>query len=186
MGQPSASASVAQLLSAMASGIANAQVLDTTEDESIPLGHVHIYIAAQLGITVDASFAESLRSLYIRRSVTTIRPRVFAATLVPINVALTLNYFSSYNPETVRANVIKAIRDYLAPAVHPESRREAGLDTDGITIGETVFSSRFSALALGVQGVHSIVLTAPLTDTVMTKGQLGSAGAITVSIGQAF
>lgn len=167
-------------------GVAGTQVLDTDDDDEIPLGHVHVYTIGKPGITIDDSFAMALRSRLAQRAVSTIRPRVIAATKVPINVTMTVNYFSSYNPETVRAGVIAGIRERLLPAVHPQVRAEAGLATTGAKIGETVFASSFGALALEVPGVHSVTVTAPTTDTQMQSGEIGVAGAITVNVGQSY
>jgi phage-related baseplate assembly protein len=62
----------------------------------------------------------------------------------------------------------------------------AGLTTHGIKIGQDIFASQFSALALAVPGVYSVTQAAPIADTEVEIGKIATAGTITIALGQAF
>lgn len=164
-------------------GVANARVFDVNDDETIPLSFVRIYIATVPGVVADATYRSELSQYLNTLSVATIIPDVQAAEVIPVNVAMTINVYKAYQIAAVRSNVSQAITTLLAPAVSPVGRASMGLDTDGLQIGETVFISTLTKVALDVPGVASVTLTSPTQDIVMTSGQIGALGTLNINVG---
>jgi len=94
---------------------------------------------------------------------------LFDAIEVPLNVTVRIGVLTGYSTQTVSNNVSTAIANVLAPANR--------------AIGETLEFSELCRAVTGVAGVAWEDFTTPEEDVTLEKGQIHTAGTITVTVG---
>lgn len=129
------------------------------------IGHIQIYVAGN-EIPISASLTTEIDNIIDETKSAGDIASWSEPNITSINIEATITIDSGYSTSTVVNNVEEAINSYI----------------NTLLIGEDVYKNNIVQTILNVDGVNTVSLTAPLSDTTIADNEIARVGSINIIV----